>query len=77
MQLGFLVIHILVVAQFDAAQGVHHLGEAAEGELGYMVDVLTSDRFHLRHEFLLAEHLHDGIDLEHLVADLHEGIAGH
>ena len=42
-----------------------------------MVDVLTSDRFHLRHEFLLAEHLHDGIDLEHLVADLHEGIAGH
>ena len=77
MQVGKLIVHVLVVAQFDATERIDHAGKSAEGDLGHVIDLLSGDVLDLGGEFLTAIDLHYGVDLEQGVIHLHKRIAGH
>lgn len=76
VQSGIGILNILVIAQFDTAQGVHHVLQTAELDLCHMIDFLAGDLLDVAYQSLLARNQRHRIDFHVLVIDVHERIAG-
>lgn len=76
VQSGIGILNILVIAQFDTAQGVHHVLQTAELDLRHMVDFLAGNLLDVAYQGFLAGNLRHRIDFHVLVIDVHKRIAG-
>lgn len=62
VQSGIGILNILVIAQFDTAQGVHHVLQTAELDLRHMVDFLAGNLLDVAYQGFLAGNLRHRID---------------
>lgn len=65
VQSGIGILNILVIAQFDTAQGVHHVLQTAELDLCHMIDFLAGDLLNVAYQSLLARNQRHRIDFQY------------